>query len=181
MQTAWIQACLYQPPVVLGRQLQPFSSFHALALDGVRSPFWHGGAPTIDDLVLAVHICALTWETRAAVFGDVRRIMKWGRRQRKADHASELAAFRLYLDESNVYPARWKTSESSAIKASGFFHLVAFGMGRMNMSEAQAWDCPMARLVCYSEAHREQETGKSDLISEEESKGIEALKGAANG
>lgn len=181
MQTAWIQACLYQPPVVLGRQLQPFSSFHALALDAVDSPFWHGGIPSVDDLILAVHICALTWETRSAVFGDFRRLMKWGRRQRKADRAAELEAFRRYLNESNVYPARWKTGESSNIKASGFFHLVAFAMHRMNMTEAQAWDCCMARLVCYSEAYREQETGKSDLISDDEMKGIEMLKGAANG
>lgn len=166
---------------MLGRQLQPFSAFHALALSSVESPFWAGGDPTVDDLVMAVHICSLSWDRRHEIFPDVKQMKRWGRACRKERFDEHMALFTQYLGESNVYPERWQEGGSSEIKACSFYHLVVFGMKRLGMMEAEAWDCPMSRLVCYSEAHNEQETGKSNLISDEERKGIEVLKAEQHG
>jgi len=176
MHIAWTQAVLYQSPAVLGRQLAPLSPLHVLTLEAVNSPFMVGGVSGLDDLILAVHICATQWGTRAGIFANEKLLRKWGRQHRRADWRAEMGAFHTYLDESWTTPDKWGKGASGAAKAPGAYHLAVFAMRNLGMAEAQAWDCPIARLICYREAFAEQERGESDLMTDEEKRGIEVLK-----
>jgi len=172
MHIAWTQAVLYDPPTVLGRKLYPFSPLHALVLDAVQSPFFIGGNYDLQDLVLAVHVCCSSWDTRADIFANPATLKKWGKQHGKTNWRKEVAAFQFYMAESWNTPKSWHdgkdgADKGSTAKASGAYHLAVFAMRRLGMSEAAAWDCPAARIVCYRETFIEQESGKSDLIGDE--------------
>lgn len=175
---SWIQSVLYEPPTVLGRRLRPFSPLHALILQNIDSPFMFGGtAATFEDLVVAVHVCGLTWTERNQWLPPAKLLRRWGRKQRHTDFGAVADVMDEYISESWQLPERWTSGKGpSHSKANGAFHLAVFGMSRLGMTEARAWDCPVARLICYREAFAEQETGKSDLVSDQEKRGIEALK-----
>jgi hypothetical protein len=180
VQLSWVQAVGYAPPVVLGKQLQAFSAFHVLMLDAVASPFFRGGAPDTHDLLLAVHICSSTWASRASVVTDLSSVTDWGQGQSKVDWPAEMRAFETYISESWLIPDKWETTgEREKAKANGAYHLAVFAMRFLGLPEAEAWDCPVSRLVCYRETYSEQETGKSLLKTEDELAGIEKLKAEA--
>lgn len=177
MEIAWAQALLYQPPVVLGKQLLPLSVLHVLMLDAIDSPFMRGGSFDAGDLIIAVHLCGLKWVDREQFFVDAKAARAWGKSQRKNQMDDESAKFVDYISESWKIPETWKTGKGQSAKANGAYHLAVFGMRQLGMSEAEAWDCPVARLVCYRETYAEQETGESDLITDDERTGLEVLKG----
>lgn len=167
MNIAWTQAVFYKPPVVLGRQLKTLSPLHVLMLDALDSPVMTGGVCGNDDLIVAVHVCTLDWSTRDKLLADLKSIKAWGKTQRKCDWYDAHADFQLYLRESWTIPQKWDTGAKSEVRANGAYHMAVFGMRNLGMSEQAAWDCPVARLVCYREAYAEQETGKSDLVGDD--------------
>lgn len=178
----WAQAILYEPPIVLSRRLRPFSPFHALMLQSVDNPFFIGGDCGAPDLILAVHVCAHGWADRFAVMADAAKAQEWGQTCEGVDWRDEVAAFRLYMDESWKLPERWKGGgDDSEARANSAYHLAVFGMRHLGMSEDVAWDCPVARLVCYRECYAESETGKSRLVTEDERFAIDSLKAGENG
>lgn len=182
METAWIQSILYQPPAVLGKSLKPFSPFHALVLDSIESPYMRGGNATPDDLITAVYVCSCSWSDRARILnGDKAELRKWGKDFCRADWQSEFDAFNLYLSESWTTPTTWKRGDGGTVKASGAFHMTVFAMRILGMNEADSWDAPLARLVCYRETYTEQETGKSDLQTDDERHGKKVLEDMENG
>lgn len=172
MQPVWIQSLLYQPPTVLGKQLKPFSALHFLILNFYASPFLHGkGRISTDDLILAVIVCASDFASRHDLLNiDNKQIKKWGREHRKTDLLEAVATFEEYLQESMVIPEKWQSVQDGGgtIKTNTSYALVMFAMGRLGMTEAQAWDVPLARLVCYRDVYYELETGKTDVVSDEE-------------
>jgi hypothetical protein len=180
MEIAWIQAIAYQPPVILGQQINPFSPFHALVLESTKSPYMFSVAPNFGDLVFAVHICGLRWETRSNIFLPRTDLRKWGKTQRKADRTKAMRDFSLYISESMKTPDVWTKPGKNTVKANGAYHLAIFAMRKLGMNEADAWNCPISRLICYRETDEEQETGKSDIITESEKIGMGKLK-ANNG
>jgi len=174
MQPVWIQSLLYQPPTVLGKQLKPFSALHFLILNFYKSPFLHGkGRISTDDLILAVIVCASDFASRHDLLNiDIKRIKKWGREHRKTDLLEATATLKEYLQESMVIPEKWQSSgddSGGTIKTNAGYALVMFAMGRLGMTEAEAWNAPLARLVCYRDVYYELETGKTDVVSDEES------------
>lgn len=179
MQLSWVQAVGYAPPVVLGKQLQAFSAFHVLMLDAVASPFFRGGAPDTHDLLLAVHVCSSTWASRASVVTDLSSVTDWGQGQLNVDWPAEMSAFEKYISESWLIPDKWELGDGEKAKANGAYHLAVFAMRFLGLAEAEAWNCPVSRLVCYRETYSEQETGKSLLKTEDELAGIEKLKAEA--
>lgn len=179
MHVGWIQAACYNPPTVLGRKLLPFSPFHALTLDAVDSPYMRGTAVDVHDLILAVYVCSRSWADRASIIGEPEPIQTWGAEQDHADWLAEMAAFRLYFQESWTIPDKWETGDKAKAKANGAYHLAVFGMRFLSMTEAAAWDCPVSRLICYRETYSEQETGKSLLKTDDELEGIAKLKAEA--
>jgi len=177
MHIAWIQAAIYDPPEVLGQKLKLLSPYHVLMLDSIQSPFMVGGKYDLHDMVLAVHVCSTSWADRYSVFSTPAALKRWGRKQGKCDWKIEAETFKLYLSESWTIPESWQGAGGGKAKANGAYHLAVFAMRRLRMTEAEAWDCPVARLCCYRDTFDEQETGKSELITDNERKGIEVLKG----
>jgi hypothetical protein len=173
----WAQSALYEPPSALGKTLRGYSPFHALALETVRSPFMIGGTPDFDDLILAVHICSHGWADRFKVMSDMAGVSEWGKSVTAADIASARAIFDRYLSESWEMPRFWQ-GDSGELRANWIYHLVTFAMRRLHMTEAEAWDCPIARLVCYRACYGESEGDKS-LMTDDEIKGIEVLRADA--
>ena len=171
MDLVWSRAVLYEPPQVLGKTLRGFAPFHALALCAVQSSFMSEvGEDTdaIQELVVAVRICSLGWADRYRIV-DEQAIQQWGGKIDPATYLAARQAFAVYLGESWEMPQFW-SSEGEGLRANWIYHLVAFGMRELKMTEAEAWDCPIARLVCYRACVGESEGDKS-LKSEEEIKG----------
>lgn len=173
MNVVWPQAILYEPPKVLGKTLRGFSAFHALMLEAVQSPFMVGGKADLQDLILAVRICAHRWADRAKI-KDTDAIKTWGKHIKRGDFIGARQTFDLYLAESFKMPEFWNKSGSS-LRANFAFHLVTFGMRILGLSEADAWDTPIARMVCYRACWAESE-GDTSLKSDSEQSGIELLR-----
>jgi hypothetical protein len=175
MNIVWATAALYEPPEVLGKTLRGFSPFHALMLEAVQSPFMVGGDKSFDDLVIAVHICSHGWVDRFAIRSDMSAVAAWGKSVTADSIAAARRDFNLYLAESWKMPSFWQSGENAAMRANWIYHLAAFAMRRLHMTEAEAWDCPIARLVCYRACVGETEGDKS-LMTDDDIKGIEVLK-----
>ena len=178
MNLVWAQAALYEPPTVLGLKLRAYSPFHAMALEAVQSPFTIVAKDDFFDLVLAVHICSRGWADRYLLGGLAHKpLRRWGRRVRQDEIARGRRQFLEYLSESWQTPQFWQSASGGPMRAHWLYHLTAFAMRELNMSEQQAWDCPIARLVCYRAAVGESE-GDKNLVTEEEQRGIDMLKSA---
>lgn len=178
MNIVWAQAALYEPPEVLGKTLRGFSPFHALMLEAVQSPFMVGSTADFDDLILAVHICAHGWADRFLIRSDMAAVIEWGKSLTADDIATGRRNFDAYLTASWETPKFWQDSDSGTLRANWIYHLAAFAMRRLNMTETEAWDCPIARLVCYRACVGETEGDKS-LMTDDDIKGIETLKADA--
>jgi hypothetical protein len=53
--------------------------------------------------------------------------------------------------------------------------MVTFAMRELNLPEAQAWDFPVARLLCHQACVAES-NGNNDLMSAEDLQGINTLR-----
>lgn len=173
MNVVWPQAILYEPPKVLGKTLRGFSAFHALMLEAVQSPFLVGGKTDLQDLILAVHVCAHGWADRATI-KDTEAIKAWGEHIKSVDFVDAQKQFSNYLTESFAMPEFWNNS-GSTLRANFAFHLVTFGMRILGLSEADAWDTPIARMVCYRACWAESE-GDTSLKSDDEQAGLDLLR-----
>ncbi len=175
MNIVWANAAFYEPPKALGKTLRGFAPFHALMLEAVQSPFMVGGPPDFDDLVLAVHICSHGWSDRFRIRSDMASVIEWGKVLTTEDIAAGRRNFDAYLTASWEMPQFWQSLDAHDLRANWIYHLTTFAMRRLHMTESAAWDCPIARLVCYRACVGETEGDKS-LKTEEELKGIETLK-----
>jgi hypothetical protein len=176
MQEAFLASALYQPPIVLGRQLRHFSPFHALALEAVNSPFAHDPVTgvTPDSLIVAIHTCSLSYADGLAALLDTAAIQKWGASVGKWDFDATLKIFKRHISDSMVLPAFYHTGDEEDARAPVAWHLATSGMRFLNMTEADAWDCSIAKLVCYRACISEWNGSKS-LKSDEEIKGRKIL------
>ena len=176
MQEAFLQSALYSPPIVLGRQLRAFSPFHALALEAVDSPFAHEPVTgvTPDSLIVAIWTCSHSFADGLTVLLDTAAIQKWGASVGKWDFPATLKTFQRHIADSMVLPVFYHTGDEEDCRAPVAWHLATSGMRFLNMTEAEAWDCSIARLVCYRACISEWNGSKS-LKSDEEIKGRKVL------
>ena len=176
MQKAFLQSALYSPPIVLGRQLRAFSPFHALALEAVNSPFAHEPVTgvTPDSLIVAIWTCSHSFADGLPVLLDIATIQKWGASVGKWDFSKTKAQFFRHLDDSMLLPKFYHTGDEEDARAPVAWHLATSGMRFLHMTEAEAWDCSIARLVCYRACISEWNGSKS-LKSDEEIKGRKVL------
>ena len=75
MQGAFVQALTYSPPVILGRQMLPFSCWHGLLLEAAGSSYLVGGIPTPSDAVYGAWVCSGRFADGIAA--DKRALEKW--------------------------------------------------------------------------------------------------------
>ena len=176
MQEAFLQSALYRPPVVLGRQIRPFSPFHALALEAVNSPFAHDPVTgvTPDSLIVAVYTCSLSYADGLPALLDTAKIQAWGASIGKWDFAKTKAQFFRHMDDSMLLPVFYHTGDEEDCRAPVVWHLATSAMRFLHMTETEAWDCSIAKLVCYRACISEWNGSKS-LKSDEEIKGRKIL------
>lgn len=154
-------AMLPPSPVVLGRQLLPFSCWHALMLMLAGSPWVVGGsAPEWADTIFAVWLCGEPYAPeRARSIEDVQReCADWGRSVGAWDHAAAAGEFREYLDASFRFPSL-KTPASGGVSAVPWpFRAVSTVMHYLpQLSETEAWNMPVARVACYRACYAEDQ------------------------
>jgi hypothetical protein len=170
MQGAFIQALTYCPPVILGRQMRPFSCWHGLMLEAMGNAYLGGTKPGVSDVVAGAWVCALSSKDGLAF--DGKAIVAWGRKTRNV--ASAIAQLQDYIDAGLRCPEYWRKAEDKPVKAPYWWHLALFARQHLGLDEAAAWDEPVARLVCYRACNAEQE-GWKNLKSDNEMKAKAAL------
>lgn len=179
MQSAFVQAFTYSPPVILGRRLLPFSPWHGIFLEATDSSYLLGGPHSFDDLISGIWLCSRSFLNGWASPGDLREAKRWGRRARNDDLVEAYKLFDDHVKVSLSSPEYWRSPDSQSLRAPFFWHLATFGVNYLHLSEQQAWDYPVARLTCYLACKSENEGGK-DLMSEEDSIGFATLKAEQN-
>ena len=149
----FLQALFVQPSLVMGKQLQPFSAFHAACLMLVNSPFLSGGELTHCDVSTAVYLCSLTWEDRGDVLSpNLTSIAEWGNKHVETDMLDITKQIESHLSDCMRFPELW-VKETGANSDSGVpfpFRLVATVLSNCSgITEAEAWDMPLSRLAGY--------------------------------
>lgn len=177
MRDLFFQAIVCQPPVICGRRLLPFSVSHEYILKALESPYIIGGPVTKADVLLAIDVCAHTWQDNAArLFGGAPPVglwRRWGRRWLRGKLSTADKSLRRYIEDYTACPEHWSGADGSEIRAPWEFHLVRILMDHCGFSEAAAWDCPLARARCYADTWSESQ-GDKTLVNAAEQAAIEA-------
>ena len=183
MDNPFLQAVFVQPREVMGRQLRPFSAYHAAALMLLDSPFilgTHDGVGA-QDLVLAAYVCSFGFEDGPQVLFpevDLGAIEAWADECVNIDFEEELQVFNAYMDDYLEAPEMWQPAKGGAGKDSGIpwpVYCVTVVLQNMKgVSEADAWNMPLSRLVAYKCAIAEQ--NGAEIISQDQRNRIKWLK-----
>lgn len=164
--------------VVLKRKLKPLSLWHAVLLELIDSPLWHGkSGVTMTDLRLAVAICSDSFPVYRIPSG--RSLFWWALVTRKCNLAIEAAKFSAYIRDFHAPPMLW-TKEGEA-KSDKFCALpqpldVAAWLIRHNISEDRAWNMPIGLAHWYYVAQAKQRGAEIDLVSPAEQVAIDKVK-----
>lgn len=157
MQDAYLFAFCLHPPVILGRQMQPFSSAHLMELECVGSPLVHHydqASPA--DLLAAIYICSFAWPF--PWFGKAPSTMRkdvtaWGKSvSARWDFLSALDQWQDYFRSYWKAPERTHdpNSESAAILAPASIKIVAWLLRTLHgMTEERAWNMPICLALAY--------------------------------
>jgi hypothetical protein len=173
MQAAYLNALFLSPPVVLGRQLQPFSLAHIAFLRSIDSPFYNGKRASIDDLAVASFVCSHVWPFpffHQSSDDLAEKCEAWGGSLGKVDFKSNLNAFLCYVREYSAIPARGVppgAERNFSEQVPWMFQIAFFLMSVLNFNEVSAWNTPVGRAFAYA-AVKSLLNGDETLISEEE-------------
>ena len=142
-------AVTQRPPKVLGVQLLPLCIGHKLLLDRIACPVVSGGTFTLQDLMGAVLVCSRSFEDANKLHRErllPLKIWLWSRRFAGFDIAREILAFRNYIEAGCSCPElKADASEGRGAGAPYTLRLVQFCREKLGMTDAQAWDFPLAR------------------------------------
>ena len=171
---AYARAAVPRPYRVLGLTLRPYCLGHALLLELLNSPFTRDDQqPGFNDLVLAVLICANTYETASELIRSTSmplgvRLWRWQVRCRLSQ-AGMLDRIRLvaeYIKEGSKAPRVWANPElrhgSSAprlaiLKLNLLIHL--------RKGESEAFNTPLGLALWESAAFWESQ-GALELLTQ---------------
>ena len=180
MDNPFLKAIFVQPRAVLGRELLPFSAYHAAALMLVDSPFMAGGNVELDDLVLATYICSMdSTDGPTHLFPELDGdgLLEWGLSLGGFDLTEELEVFGAHMEDYLDFPELWQPSGEKG-KASGIpwpvYCVTSVLQNMRGVTEYEAWNMPLAKLVAYKCAIAEQ--NGSEVISEAQRNQIKWLK-----
>lgn len=168
----WAEAAFPPDVTVLKLRLRPYSCGHELTLSQAGSPFLTGARePTFLDLMLAVLVCSQTFAEGRKILqqrsGGGMAVSLWGLLARRTrDKFAEETKFIDYLTRGTWSPPTAKTIGRGIsyreLKAPRVWRLVPFLCRHAGLSEAQAWDYPVARANALYAAELDR-TGEIDL------------------
>lgn len=186
--TAWYKGLVFQPPVIFGRRLKPFSLAHSMTLEELRNPYVMtlNPDPCAGALHLALWICTLSGaEIGRKLYGGrfpAFRLALRGWWYRNADLRDAHEAFVAYLKDCADRPERavpcdlgGKEKKRTYIKAPWQYHMVRTLCKVYGMDYERAWDCPVMLASCLHAADMEAE-GDDSLIDRNEEATIDRLR-----
>jgi len=179
------KALFCQPPECMGRQLQPFSLAHYLALQIIDSPFLYSNAAApIGQLGAAVFLCSLP---TAELFARLSKgqslavdVEHFGRLSGAGNHDINERIFRAYIADYTDLPEYWHKpgADDKGPRAPWEFHLIRILTSVYNCTLEQAWSMPLALARCYFDVEQECQ-GSEALMTDKEQADIAKLKASA--
>lgn len=170
MDSKFATALLLQSWTVYGYRLKPFCLLHSARLEGIESPVVCEGEITDRDILRAAQICAVHWE-----YPDLKRTL---RHRWFFNHGHEAAKLMAYIEESkatfDLYDAGESSGRSSLRAPSQL--VVAVALTARSITWDQAWTMPEGLALSTFYAIGEQDSGKSQIYSEDEQREDEELK-----
>lgn len=171
METLWASQSYQAEHVVLRLRLRPYSCGHEANLSLIQSPFLFGGSPGLSDLLTAALLCSHTFEQGQALIRKPRkaRLMcrAWGWLLFRVNLSEELNRFRGYLHAGCWSPETARVISPGlnvrTLKAPRIYRLIPFLCSRLNLTESQAMNFPMARAHAYYAAMADK-AGEIDLV-----------------
>lgn len=156
MNSPYLQSVLVQPPCILGRELKPFSAYHAAVLMAFDSPFVCGGdGVSREQLMFALWVCGTGFADgpRRLMSGDgVVDAACMAVHTDKFDLQEQVDNFAQYVENYSAQAQAWH-DENIAPSVSALpwpFKLVAVLLTNMHgLTEQEAWDMPLSRASCY--------------------------------
>lgn len=172
---------------VLGRRLHPFCLNDALILSLAESPFLLGTDSGISydltDLQLAVKICSNPAELflNAALdrvwFAGLRAAI-WTTQCKRMSLEGHCQRFVSYIDDFNSAPETWLDQEDAGdgkLRAPWVLANAVFLIRHTTFTPNQVWTMPLGMSLWYCATLSEQLGSKIQIVSEEESQGMEKL------
>lgn len=180
MESEWASHAFQQEATVLSIRLRPYSCGHEILLSMERSPYLLGGKTDWHDLFTAVLICSQNFADGLKLIRSPRRVklFAWIWRlslkltmRGRLNLIGEGNRFSKYLEDNNWSPPVCEPvfgkNGARRLKAPKAFRLVPFLCSHLHLTEAQAFDFPMARAQSY-QAAVDDKAGMIDLEGEEE-------------
>lgn len=152
--------------VVCGRKLRPFSLLHSAQLEALDSPIWaNSNEPEPGDLSIAAQICAS--EKPVIEFKQLARETEddW----RAWFNYLEVCAARPMMKEAV------KTAVGSCLNAPTEMLIATYLLRMTALTEERIWSMPYGLVMWYMESTREQETGESMILTQEESDELDRM------
>lgn len=186
--TAWYKGLVYQPPVILGRRLKPFSLAHSMTLEELRNPYVMTSSPQLDPAALhfALWVCTMSGDEIGRNVYATKRLKLWialrGWWYRKHDLQDAHETFLAYIKDCSDHPERsipcsadGKEKSRTFVKAPWQYHMVRTLCKVYGMYHAQAWDCPLILASCLHAADMEA-NGDDSLIDRATEQRIDQLR-----
>jgi hypothetical protein len=153
MQDAYLFAGCLRPPIILGRQMKPFSSAHLMMLEFVASPLLSDLSKAQPaDLLLALYVCGQSWPFSWLETSGLRAEVKAWKNKNAApwNYAATLAQWLDYFRSYMAAPERvHKPDESASAKAPVPIRLVTWLLRTLRVSEERAWNMPICLAMAY--------------------------------
>lgn len=172
LEREWAEAAFPPEVTVLNLRLRPYCCGHELTLSQAESPFLLGHRePQFKDLMLAALVCSQSFTQGRKILtkpnGGGIAVSLWGCIARRTRHAYvEETKFIEYLERGTWSPATAKSVGKGVsyreLKAPRVWRLVPFLCNHVGLTEAQAWDYPIARANALYAAELDR-AGSIDL------------------
>ena len=172
MDNLYCDSLLLQPPRILGVQLRPFSSYHALVLLRFDNPLVCGGDVSESDLIQAVVICSQGFSDKLfgylSLLNDHLPKIQYGARLLIHDIGRETEAIEDYIQQYSAGPDYWADGDAKLSGIEPPFQVAGALLQNMpGFSEEQVWDMPFTRALaykaCIAEQHGADVVNQSDI------------------
>ncbi len=168
MQGAFLNAVIYQPPCIYGVQLLPFSCWHGLVLEEMKSSYIVGGVRDINEAISVLWVCSHKYEDGLNIAAKVKELKKLGKRIKPSEYQEVVLQIDEYIRKSISTPEVWRgEKENKRLKAPIWWHLVYFGIKFLGLSEIEAWNYSFLKLFNFMMCECEY-NGSIDLVAEDE-------------
>lgn len=168
---AYLEQCYPERVIVLGQRLEPFSLGHLKILLSQQNKFITGGIPTFADLIFGVWVCCQTYQEAMTGMEDPRmerKLVKWGRRVKKANFADAVGVFSRYIQRSCKGPDTDKSGKGRAPGSPAVQRVQLILLGELGHTLDQAMNKPWGEALWDVCAWSEMRGGTKIFGSDEE-------------